>query len=62
MRVRRQLQLCERARRSLAEQLAQLQASNESMCREAVDRAGTLAKAAPAPTAESAALIGDLVD
>lgn len=39
----RRLHLADRARASLAEQLATVQAANDSMCREAVDRAGTLA-------------------
>ncbi|MET7933439.1 hypothetical protein [Streptomyces sp. NPDC005322] len=40
--ARRKLQLAERARRDLHEQLTQLQAVHEAMCREAVDRAGNL--------------------
>lgn len=39
----RQLGLSEGARRSLAEQLATVQAANDSMCREQVAAAGTLA-------------------
>ncbi|MBL1100101.1 hypothetical protein [Streptomyces coffeae] len=39
----RELELCKRARRDLAGQLATVQASNDFMCREAVDRAGNLA-------------------
>ncbi|MFI7315191.1 hypothetical protein [Streptomyces hygroscopicus] len=45
----RRLGLAQQARRSLAEQLATVQAANDSMCREAVDRAGMLA--APPATA-----------
>lgn len=45
-RLVKQLGLSERARRSLEEQRAELLAANDSMCREAVDRAGTLAKVA----------------
>lgn len=41
--VVRELELCKRARRDLAGQLATVQASNDFMCREAVDRAGNLA-------------------
>ena len=43
----RQLYLVERARQSLAEQLAVVQASNDVLCREAVDRARNLAAAEP---------------
>lgn len=38
----------EQARRSLAEQLALVQAANDAMCRDAVTEAGTLAKQAEA--------------
>jgi chromosome segregation ATPase len=41
--VLRRLELSERARRDLDAQLAAVQKSNDFMCREAVDRAGTLA-------------------
>lgn len=41
----RQLYLAERARRSLAEQLATLQAANDAMCRDAATAARTLARA-----------------
>ena len=41
--ARRALMLSERARRSLDEQLATVQAANEALCREAVDHAGNLA-------------------
>lgn len=42
--LRRRLDLCERARASLDEQLRTVQASNESMYREALDQAGMLAR------------------
>ncbi|WP_424891853.1 hypothetical protein [Streptomyces sp. XH2] len=42
------LMLSERARRSLAEQLASVQAANDSMCRELADRSGTLTVERPA--------------
>lgn len=40
----RRLELSERARAALAEQLAQMQAANDAMCRDAVTAAGTLAR------------------
>ncbi|MBH1939128.1 hypothetical protein I5Q34_33550 [Streptomyces sp. AV19] len=43
----RSLALAEQARRSLAEQLEAVQRSNDVMCRQLVDRAGTLAKRPP---------------
>ncbi|UQA95726.1 hypothetical protein [Streptomyces halobius] len=46
--LRRRLELSERARASLDIQIRQLQRSHDFMCREAVDRAGTLA---PVPKA-----------
>ncbi len=42
-----QLGLCERARRSLEAKVAELQASNDAMSRELVDRAGTLKAVRP---------------
>ncbi len=44
----RALELSERARKSLDEQLRMLGNANDAMCRELVDRAGTLAKLPPA--------------
>ncbi|MFD8866061.1 hypothetical protein ACFV1F_17080 [Streptomyces sp. NPDC059590] len=46
----RRLDLAERARRSLAEQLATVQAANDAMCRERISIAGTLT--VPAADAE----------
>ncbi|MGW1071514.1 hypothetical protein [Streptomyces sp. NPDC002537] len=44
----RALELSDRARRSLDEQLRMLGNANDAMCRELVDQAGTLAKVPPA--------------
>lgn len=41
--LRRELRLAQDAHKALAEQLAQVQAANDAMCREAVTAAGTLA-------------------